>query len=201
MITKKWLKGRYACDAGVKWFEKNVHGRGIAVSALAEKLMLENRFSWVNWLVIENLNKEHNIEYAVFAARQVLDIYEEEYPEDKRPREAIELAEGYLKEYLRCSSKKTAHAAYAFRVVIGAAVDEAHAAAYKAHQDYATVASHAAYAAMYAAYAAIETIDGAVSTADYISFNEAVHAAVDAAGELKLEEFILRYGLSLLDKE
>ena len=106
MITKKWLETHCVCGAGVKWFEKNVHD-DIEISALVEKLMLENGFSLANWLVTNNLNKGHNIEYAVFAAQQVLSIYEEEYPEDKRPREAIELAEGYL----RCPSKKAAHAA------------------------------------------------------------------------------------------
>ena len=199
MITKKWLKTKYACAAGIRWFEKNVHGRGIAVSALAEKLMLTPKFSWTNWLVINNLSKEQSIKYAVFAARQVLDIYEEEYPADQRPREAIEATEGYLKEYLRCSSKKTAHAAYAFRVVIGTAAHKAHAAAHEAYA--AAYASHVAYAAAYAAYTAIETIDGAVSMAIYITITEAVDAVVDAAGKLKLEESILRYGLGLLDKE
>jgi len=145
MITRKWLKNHCAFDAGIKWFEKNVHD-DIEISALVEKLMLENGFSLANWLVTNNLNKGHNIEYAVFAAQQVLSIYEEEYPEDKRPREAIELAEGYL----RCPSKKTAHAA-------------------------AHVASHEAYAAAYASHTAIDSaVDAAVDAAERMRLGKVI---------------------------
>ena len=197
MITKKWLETHCVCGAGVKWFEKNVHD-DIEISALVEKLMLENRFSLANWLLANNLNKGHNIKYAVFAARQVLSIYEKEYPEDKRPREAIELAEGYL----RCPSQKTAHETYA-------AAHEAYAAAYKAHQDYAAVASHAAYAAAYAAYAAIETIDESVDKlvgklVDKL-VDKAVKASIDAptytTERIKLEKAIIDFGLTLLNRK
>lgn len=47
--------------------------------------------------------------YAIFAAEQVIDIYEKKYPDDKRPREAIEVA----KECLKNPSKKNKDAAYA----------------------------------------------------------------------------------------
>ena len=64
--------------------------------------------------------KEHSVRLAVYAARQVLSIYEEEYPGDDRPRRAIEAAEAYLKD----PSNKTARAARA----VYAAADAARAA-------------------------------------------------------------------------
>jgi len=36
--------------------------------------------------------KEDSVKLAIFAAEQVIEIYEKKYPNDKRPREAIEAA-------------------------------------------------------------------------------------------------------------
>jgi len=49
------------------------------------------------------------VSYAIFAAEQVLDIYEKQYPDDKRPRQAIDAAKKCLKD----PSKKNKNAAYA----------------------------------------------------------------------------------------
>ena len=47
--------------------------------------------------------------YAIFAAEQVIGFFEKKYPEDKRPRKAIEAAKDYLKD----PSDKNKAAAYA----------------------------------------------------------------------------------------
>jgi hypothetical protein len=70
------------------------------------------------------MTKEQRVQYAIFAAEQVIHIYEKKYPEDKRPRQAIEAAKAYLEN--PCAKTKAAAAA----------------------------AAYAAYAAAYAAYAA-----------------------------------------------
>ena len=51
--------------------------------------------------------KEHSVKLAIFAAELVIEIFEKEYPADKRPRAAIEAA----KTYLKSPSKKAAGAA------------------------------------------------------------------------------------------
>jgi len=41
--------------------------------------------------------KRDSVALAIFAAEQVIDLFEKEYPKDKRPREAIEAARKWLK--------------------------------------------------------------------------------------------------------
>ena len=84
--------------------------------------------------------KKDSVELAIYAAELVLDIYEKKYPEDKRPRQAIEAAKNWLKH-------PTAHAAHAAHSAADAADAAAHAAA-----------RAAAYAADAAAYALIKKI-------------------------------------------
>ena len=43
-------------------------------------------------LLWEVLNKKQKIQYAIYAAEQVVDIYENKYPENDQPRKAIEAA-------------------------------------------------------------------------------------------------------------
>lgn len=48
--------------------------------------------------IVTNLfTKEQNIKWAILVAESVLHIFEDKYPNDKRPREAIEAAKRYLK--------------------------------------------------------------------------------------------------------
>ena len=54
--------------------------------------------------------KEDSVELAIFAAEEVLHIFEKKYPNDKRPREAIEAAKAYLKDPTD-KNKKAARAA------------------------------------------------------------------------------------------
>ena len=105
---------------------------------------------------------EQFVAYAIYAAEQVIDIYEGKYPDNKKPREAIEAAKECLKNPTEENKKKAANAASAAAY---AAADAAYAAAYAAAADaaaayaaYANVAADAAAdaAAAYAAYAAAD---------------------------------------------
>ena len=78
-----------------------------------------------------------SVALAIYAAEQVIKIYEDKYPTDSRLRDAIKAAKAYLKD----PSKKNR--------------DAARAAAYAA----ARAAGYAAYAAAYAAYAAAYAAD------------------------------------------
>jgi len=90
----------------------------------------------ITWFIANKLKKLDQIRYAIFAAKQVLYIFEKKYPGDTRPRLAIQAAEKYLKN----PNKKAADAAYA---AANAAADAADVAAY--------VAAAVAYAAADAA--------------------------------------------------
>ena len=82
--------------------------------------------------------KKDSVELAIFAAELVIDIFEKQYPDDKRPREAIKAA----KKWLKNPTEENRHAASA-------------SAAYA----YASAASASASAYAYAAYAAARILD------------------------------------------
>ena len=87
------------------------------------------------------------VSYAVYAAEQVLDIYEKKHPTDDRPRKAIEAAKKCIKSPTKENKAATLAAAYA-AAYDTAAADAAYAAAAAAAYD------TAAYATLAVAYAA-----------------------------------------------
>jgi len=181
-ITKKWLEINEACKEGKAWFFNQNEDEGIKVVKI---LIKNNNLEWANWLIARILNKKQKIGYAVYAAEQVISVFEDKYP-GERPRKAIESA----KSYLRNPSKKTkaaadadaeaAYSAYAAAYSAYAAADTAYAAA---DADAYTAAAAAAYAATYAAYAAAD------ADAD---------AAADASARKNMKVKILKYGIKLL---
>ena len=84
------------------------------------------------WFITRVMTKKQAVQYAVFAAEQVIDIYERKYPDDQRPRKAIEAA----KEYLKSPSikNKKAAAAGAADAAYGAAGAAAAGYAYSAYE-------------------------------------------------------------------
>jgi len=137
------------------------------------------------WLALRVLTKKDAVRYAIFAAREVLPIYEEKHPGDKRPRKAIEAAEAWLAN----PCEETARAA-------DAAVRAAYACAkYAARAEgVASCVAEAAYAASCAAEAA------RAARAVRASACVAAAAAVAAAcTELKVK--LLRYAVELAENE
>ena len=133
-LTEQWLKEKSACSEGVGWFLKQKKTDAVKV---LEKLIKEKQLPWANWTIVRVMNYKQRVQYAVFAAEQVIDIYEKRHPDDKRPRQAIEAAKKCI-DNPSGKNKKAADAA-------------AYAAAYAAYAD----ATYAAYAAVaYAANAA-----------------------------------------------
>ena len=117
------------------------------------------------WYTNLAARKKVQVKFAILCAKATLHIFEEKFPDDKRPRAAIEAAESWLKGYRAAAADNAAHAANAANAANAAyAADAAYAAAY---------AADAAYAA-YAAAAAADAADAAAYAAAY--------AAADAAG-------------------
>ena len=88
-LTEEWLKEKSACSEGVEWFLKQKETDAVKV---LEKLIKEKQLQWANWTICRVFNYKQRIQYAVFAAEQVIGIYEKKHPDDKRPRKAIEAA-------------------------------------------------------------------------------------------------------------
>jgi len=129
--------------------------------------------------VLKNFDKKFNVEFAVWCAEKVLPIFEEEFPEDDRPRLAIKAAKNWLNDP---SEGNRIAAADAAAWAIQVADDAAAADAAWAAGDAPSVATDVAWAAAYAAHAATAAT---AATAAYVAADAAAYVAADAAVALK----------------
>ena len=181
-ITLEWLKEKNACSEAVQaWQEKGCEPDPIKIISLAMEM---NRFDWANWLIVRVMSYKQYVSYAVFAAEQVIDIYEKKYPDDKRPRNAIEAAK-------KCIARPTVENKTAARAAAWDAAGDAWAAAGDAW-----AAAGAAWAAAGAAWAAARAAAWAAGDAAWDAW-AAGAAAWDAAGDATKQR-IIEYGVSLL---
>ena len=90
-ITQQQLKDWSACTDGYKWACGILKDKPMEVKEFL-KICADHRLDWANWVIVRVMNYDQYVSYAVFAAEQVINIYEKKYPNDKRPRLAIEAA-------------------------------------------------------------------------------------------------------------
>jgi hypothetical protein len=171
IITKEWLQEQQACSSGIKWFLNQDKTDSIEV---LDALINQDNLPDANWLIVRLMDRQQKIRYAIFAAEQVLHIFENKYPENKRPGLAIEAA----KKVLENDTEENRNAA---------AAAAAAAAAYAAAAAAAAAAYAAAAAAADAAYTAAAAADAAYAA-----------AYADARKEMRIR--ILNYGKELLCK-
>jgi hypothetical protein len=192
-ISLDVLKKYRACNSGIECFKylktTTVHETINKCMDLSDDVVLQwtgdvlDKYRWCSWLLSRILPKDEKIKYAIYSARLVIDIFEEKYPNDNRPRKAIEAAELYLE------GKVT-------KEQIGDAADAAYAAYAAAYA--AVDAAVAAYVAAYAAYAAA---DAAVAAyAAYAAVDAAVAAYAAYADRKEIFKSIITYGLTLIEK-
>jgi ATP phosphoribosyltransferase regulatory subunit HisZ len=118
------------------------------------------------------------VQWAAECAKRVLRHYEDRYPEDKRPREAIQAALKWAKDPTE-ANRDAAYAAAAY------------AAASAAYATYATNAAYAAYAAAAAdaaAASAAYAADAAYAAAAYAAASAAASAAYADADDARKKE-------------
>ena len=177
-ITLKWLRQQGACAEGIEWYKEH---EGTDARALLEALIADNKLDWANWLIVRVMTRPQYLSYAVFAAEQVIDLFERECPNDNRPRLAIEAA----RKCLDCDTEENRAAADAARAAAWAAADAARAAAWAAADAAAwaaawAAADAAAWAAADAARAAAWAARAAARAARAAEAAEAVWAAMAA---------------------
>ena len=144
------LKSHDPCAEGYRWAKDN------NITSLAEAFAKLPRADWWLWLARAyglDLDKPRLVTFAADCAERVLTQFESRYPDDRRPRNAIEAARALV----ACPSPETRNAA--------------------ANAANAANAAYAAYAAAYAAYAAAYAADAATYAADAA----ATYAYADAA--------------------
>jgi hypothetical protein len=178
-ITKEWLEGKSACSGGLEWFLRQQETNGIKIV----KKLIPKHSEWANWLVVRLMTHTQQVEYAIYAAEQVIGIFEKEYPEDERPRKAIGAAKAYLKTPTTDATDAIEAAGYATEAA-----------------GYATEAARAARAAGYAAWAAWAAEDAAWAAWAARYAARAVWAAEDAAGAARaaMKKKLILYGVNLL---
>jgi hypothetical protein len=143
------------------------------VEVRGKHLAQDDKQCWSEMRVVRayEWTKTDSVAMAIYAAELVIGTYEKKYPDDKRPRQAIEAARAWLEnpsEENRSAADAAraaayaAYAAYAAAYAAYAAADAADAAAYAARAAHA--AAHAARAAAYAAYAALDDIEKWIQT-------------------------------------
>lgn len=108
--TLKQLQNLQACEAGIDWFkgQKNKDSKHILL-----KLVQEKRFSWANWYVTQLFTHRQAIQYSIYLVELALEEFEKWYPDDKRPRQAIEVAK-YCLKYPTAENRATAWSAAGF---------------------------------------------------------------------------------------
>jgi hypothetical protein len=188
-ISIKWLEKNGACSEGKEWFQNQQETDGVLV---IKKLIGEKQYNWANWTIVRLMTHKQKVQYAVYAAEQVIEIFEKKYQNDKRPREAIEAAKAYLKDP---SDKNKNAAANAANAAYAAAYAAAYTAAYTAAYAADAAADAAAYAAAYSAYSAYSA-DAAYSA--YAAANAAANDAYAAAKRKELKIKIINNGIMIL---
>src|SRR3990167_844207 len=116
-ISTAWLEEKNACPNAVKEFSEQ--SETDAVKIIRKMTDRRYRLDWANWLIARVMTRPQYLAYAIYAAEQVIDIFEKKYPDDKRPREAIEAAKMVLKNDTkknRAAAEKAAGTAWAAKV-------------------------------------------------------------------------------------
>ena len=171
-VTKEQIKELNPCKDVWEWYLKNQEEDLLTLLLDANK----RNPSDARWLFTRLMNKNQCVKIAIFSARGVLHIFEEKYPEDKRPRKAIEAVETYLKEPSERNRELT---------------DAAYTAAASASASAASASASAASAASAAAYAA--------AAYSYAYAYASASAAAASAAKEELQEKIIKEAVRVLE--
>lgn len=190
-ITQEFLKSKNACKDGLKYVEQWEGKEDIYV---LNKLIEGDKLKWANWLIVRVMGYGLYVSYAIYAAEQVLNIFEEKYPDDKRPRNAIEAAKICLE-----NPAGEAHDVAAYDADIAANVAAHSAATYVAavYDKSSDAAYAAAYAARSAAAHSTVAAEDAGTAAVYVAAT-VMDDSDDIEGKLMITK-ILQYGIELLE--
>ena len=179
-ITKKWLKNNNACQEGQDWFFNQKEVEGIKV---VRTLIKNDNLVWANWLIVRMMNKKQKVGYAIYAAEQVISIFESKYPNDDRPRKAIKAAKRYL------NNQSRENATYAVSAASAASASAIYAAS--------SASAAANYAASAASASAISTASSAYTAAATSAAYASSAANYAYAADKNMKVKILNYSIKL----
>ena len=99
MIIKdpqKWIEKNDPCSEAVVWWRKFCRKKDPV--GVLNHLIKEKRYDWANWFIVRVMSYRQYVSYAVYAAEQVIDIYEKKHLGDRRPRQAIDAAKKCIED-------------------------------------------------------------------------------------------------------
>jgi len=108
-ISTRWLLKHEACEEGVEWFKNCGETE---VKRVLAKLRDDEQFDYAIWLIKRVNTKRENVRLAIYCAELCLHRFEERYPNDKRPRNAIKAAKRWLKNPTEANRLKAWSAAW-----------------------------------------------------------------------------------------
>ena len=109
-------------------------GWAAKVEVRGESIIQKDKECWSEMRIVKwkKWTKKDSVSLAIFAAELVLDNFEKKYPDDKRPREAIEAAKAVLKNDNEKTRSAARSAAEAARSAARSAAEAARSAAWSA---------------------------------------------------------------------
>jgi len=131
-LTTRWLKKQEACSDAIEWFESQKETDPIKIIKKLIRYDSDEKLQWANWFIVRLMNKKQNVQYAIFAAELALCVFEKAYPNDDRPRKAIEAAKAYLKNPCEKTKSAARSAASAAEFAAWSAESAAESAAWSA---------------------------------------------------------------------
>jgi hypothetical protein len=93
-VSLTYLRKLSACSEAIKEFKaRKEHNTRKILNLLSQ----EKRWDWFSWFAVRLMTHKQKVAWAIFCAEQVINIYEQQYPDDSRPRDAIKAAKAWLK--------------------------------------------------------------------------------------------------------
>ena len=92
-ITKDLFSQHDICSTIIKFLEEDQTKHEILINELMDVELFElDLFDWFNYNLTRIMNYKQCLQYAVYAAKLVLPIFEENYPKSKKHRKCIKAA-------------------------------------------------------------------------------------------------------------
>lgn len=176
---KKEITEKFLLDLEIRkeliWLFKSLNGD---YKSFFHEIIKEDKYSSRKLLTHLFESKEEAVKIAIFAAEQVVDVFEYEYNNDK-PRLAIESA----KKWINNKSKKTSSFAYDSAYMVSPIVQSLY---YNKHAQVAYCANSAYDAALAAAYDGNDSYDAAACAVLYAANakNNLISTIIDYATSL-----------------
>jgi len=79
-ITKEWLTKKGACAEGVAWLLGQEERDFVKVLKKLIRTGEREKLEWANWTIVRGMEYKQYVAYGIFAAEQVLELFEKKYP-------------------------------------------------------------------------------------------------------------------------